>query len=423
MTLYNILMTQTKTAAAPTAQTSAEAQSPIPFLEFVALMASMTALTALSIDAMLPALGQIAQDLGAARANDSQLVISLIFFGLGLGQIIFGPISDSVGRKPAIYAGFVVYAIGSLLCLFTVNFQLMLVGRFLQGFGVAGPRGVSIALVRDQFEGRAMARVMSFVMTVFILVPIVAPLLGQGILLISHWRGIFVLYLMLVVGVTIWFALRQPETLPAVRRTPFRLRRILGAFREVFLNRIALGYTVMAGLSSGGFVGYLNSSQQIFQEQYGLGARFPLVFGILAVALGMASFSNARLVMRFGMRNLSRWALWFLSLLSLGFLVVALWYAGNPPLWLLMSYMMLAFFAVGILFGNLNAQAMEPVGHIAGVGAAVVGSVATLISAFLGGFIGQSYNGTVLPLVIGFTLFSAISLGVMRWANAGSNSD
>ncbi len=409
-------MTQTNTVA--TINSVGRAKLPLSFTEFVALMAAMTALTALSIDTMLPALSSIAQDLGAQRANDSQLVISLIFVGLSLGQLLYGPLSDSIGRKPAIYLGFVLFSVGCLLGLFAIDFRMMLIGRFLQGFGVAGPRGVSIALVRDQYQGRAMARVMSFVMTVFILVPIVAPMLGQALVLIAHWRAIFALYLGLVVLIGGWFFLRQPETLTVEQRRPFQVRRILAAFREVFANRMALGYTVMAGLISGGFVGYLNSAQQIFQDQYGLGAAFPFYFAALALALGAASFSNARLVMRFGMRSLSRWALLGLSALSLLFLLTAFSMAGNPPLWLLMSYLLAAFFAVGILFGNLNAQAMEPLGHIAGVGSAVVGAFSTLISAILGAAIGQSYNGTVLPLVIGFALFALISLATMRWVEA-----
>jgi DHA1 family bicyclomycin/chloramphenicol resistance-like MFS transporter len=203
------------------------------------------------------------------------------------------------------------------------------------------------------------------------------------------------------------------------RRIPFQLTRILGAFREVFANRIALGYTIMAGLISGAFVGYLNSSQQIFQEQYALGARFPLYFAVLALALGSASYVNAQLVMRFGMRLLSRWAMIALSLLSLLFFGYAFVMNGQPALVLLMSYLLVSFFAVGILFGNLNALAMEPLGHIAGVGAAVVGSLSTFISTFLGSAIGQSYNGTVLPLVGGFALLGIATFGMMVWAETG----
>jgi DHA1 family bicyclomycin/chloramphenicol resistance-like MFS transporter len=219
-----------------------------------------------------------------------------------------------------------------------------------------------------------------------------------------------------------WFTLRQPETLTSERRTPFQIGRILGAFREVFVNRIALGYTVMAGLVSGGFVGYLNSAPQIFQQQYGLGAQFPFYFATLALALGGASYVNAQLVMRFGMRTLSRWSLITLGGLSLLFLLPDWYFAGQPPLWSLMAYLLLGFFAVGILFGNLNARAMEPLGHIAGVGAAVVGSLSTFLSTFIGGAIGQSYNGTVLPLVGGFALLSLLSLVVMVWAEGQRNA-
>ena len=407
-------MTQLNTTA--TATPVATTKPPLPFAEFVALMACMTAMVALSIDAMLPALATIAHDLGAQRANDSQLIVSLIFLGLSIGQIFYGPLSDSTGRKPAIYLGISIYLIGSLLAFLAWNFQVMLIGRFLQGVGAAGPRSVAMALVRDQYSGRAMARVMSFVMTVFILVPIVAPMLGQGILLVAHWRAIFALYLVLALLIGCWFALRQPETLTGERRTSFQIGRILGAFREVFVNRIALGYTIMAGLISGGFVGYLNSAPQIFQQQYGLGAQFPFYFATLALALGGASYVNAQLVMRFGMRTLSLWSLITLGGLSLLFLLPDWYFAGQPPLWSLMAYLLLGFFAVGILFGNLNARAMEPLGHIAGVGAAVVGSFSTFLSTFIGGAIGQSYNGTVLPLVGGFALLSLLSLVVMMWA-------
>ncbi|MEZ4618827.1 MAG: hypothetical protein R2867_25385 [Caldilineaceae bacterium] len=202
------------------------------------------------------------------------------------------------------------------------------------------------------------------------------------------------------------------------RRTPFHLGRILAAFREVFVNRIALGYTIMAGLVSGGFVGYLNSAQQIFQEEYGLGARFPFYFAAGAGA-GHRLLSQCPLGHAVWHAHIEPVGAFLLSALSLLFLFVALARGGNPTLWLLMSYFMVAFFAVGILFGNLNARAMVPLGHIAGVGAAVVGALSTLISALLGALIGQSYNGTVLPLVGGFALFGLLALGVMWWAERG----
>lgn len=387
----------------------------IGFVEFVALMAMMTALTALSIDAVLPALSEIGRDLGVQRANDSQLVISLLFLGMAVGQMFYGPVSDSLGRKPAIFAGFGLFAAGCLLSMLTTSFQMMLAGRVMQGLGTAAPRVVVIALVRDQYGGRAMARVMSFVMAVFILVPVVAPAFGQAVLLVAHWRAIFGVYLLLVLVVGLWFARRQPETLSPERRIPFSLVRIGRAIREVVTQRTALGYTVTIGLVAGAFIGYLNSAQQLFQEQYGLGRLFPLYFALLALSLGSASITNARLVLRFGMRALSVRALQTIIALSVIVLGVAVLTAGQPPLWSLTLYFLVTFFGVGILFGNLNALAMEPLGHIAGVGAAVVGSLSTFLSLSLGTLIGQSYNGTVLPLVGGFALFNLTAFGVMRW--------
>ncbi len=394
----------------------ASRQAPLSFGEFVALMAAMTSLAALATDAMLPALPAIGAELGAPSENANQYIISLLFFGLAGGQLIYGPLSDSTGRKPAIYAGFVVFSLGCLLSLFAGSFGVMLAGRLLQGVGIAGPRSVSVALVRDQYEGRDMARVMSFVMAVFILVPVIAPAIGQAILLVADWRAIFGAFLVLAVITATWFALRQPETLAPAQRKPWSLRRIAGAFGEVLSNRIALGYTVAAGLVSGAFLGYLNSAQQIFQIQYELGPRFPIVFAIMALALGTASFLNARLVMRYGMRPLSHGSALIMSLLGMLFLVVAGAMGGRPPLALVVLYLMATFFCVGILFGNQNSLAMEPLGHIAGVGAAVVGSLSLFMATPLGMLIGQNYNGTVLPLVLGFTVLGGLAVLVMRWA-------
>jgi len=393
------------------------------FGEFVALMAMLISLVALSIDAVLPALPAIGQELGVARANDNQLVISLLFLGLAFGQTLWGPLSDSTGRKPAVYLGLGMFIAGCVLSILARSFAVMLLGRFLQGAGVAGPRTITVAMVRDQYQGRDMARVMSFVMAVFILVPVVAPAIGQGVLAIADWRAIFAGYLGIAVIAMVWFALRQPETLLEDRRIPLSGRRLGLALGEVCRSRAGLGYTVAAGLVFGAFLGYLNSAQQILQEQYGLGALFPLYFAILALAIGGASVSNARLVMHHGMLRLATRSLWIICALSTVFLAVAWGFAGHPPLWLLMSYLMLAFFAVGILFGNLNALAMEPLGHVAGTGAAVVGSLSTLISLLLGTAIGQSYNGTIFPLVGGFAVLSAASAMVVRWAAGGGHQE
>jgi len=380
------------------------------------MMALMMSLVAMSIDIMLPALADIGAELGVQHDNANQLVVTMIFVGLAAGQLFYGPLSDSIGRKPAITMGFAVFVAGSLLSIFAVSFPMMLAGRLLQGLGMAAPRSVSIALIRDRFEGRAMAQVMSFIIVVFILVPIIAPSFGQAILLVADWRAIFAALLLIALVSLIWFLLRQPETLPAARRAPLSAARVVGGLREVLGNHVALGYTLMAGLIAGAFQGYLSSAQQIFQFQYGLGTLFPLIFAVNAVAIGLASAINGRLVMRYGMRALSRVALTTMCALSVAFTGVVLLTSGQPALWLLMGYLMLTFFSVGLLFGNMNSMAMEPLGHIAGLGAAVVGSLSTLLATPLGVAIGQAYNGTVTPLVVGFTVLGLGALALMRWA-------
>ena len=391
----------------------------LPFGEFVVLMAMMSSLVALSIDAMLPALTQIGQDLGVTQSNDTQLIISMVFLGMAMGQILYGPLSDSTGRKLPIYVGFSLFILGCLLSSFATNFSFMLIGRLLQGIGAAGPRTVSIVLIRDVYSGNAMARVMSFVMMIFILVPVFAPAIGQGILLIFHWRVIFGLFLALALTSGLWFAIRQPETLPAELRQSFSIRRIMKAIAEVCRNRVSLGYTIAAGLIAGAFVGYLSSSQQILQIQYELGTKFPLYFGVLAFAVGVALFLNGRMVMRYGMQILSTGAVLVFSGSSIIYFLYALTHAGHPPLWTLMVFGMIVFFCVGMLFGNFNAMAMEPLGHIAGVGAAVVGSLTLFIAVPLGLLISQNYNQTVLPLVAGFALLGMLSSIAIYWAKQG----
>ncbi|MCB0045611.1 MAG: multidrug effflux MFS transporter [Caldilineaceae bacterium] len=394
-------------------------QSAIGAGEFIALMAAMTSLAALSTDAMLPALSTIGLDLHSPDANANQLIVTFLFFGMAVGQFVFGPLSDSTGRKPSIYLGYAVFGAGSLLTIFAGSFNVMLAGRLLQGFGIAGPRGVTMALVRDRFSGREMARVMSFVMMVFIIAPIIAPSIGQLIFIAAGWRAIFVFLLIMAAVTCIWFALRQNETLPPERRMPFSFSRILRAFQEVLRNRITLGYTLSAGLISGAFLGYLNSSQQIFQVQYGLGGRFPLFFAAMALSMGTASFLNSRLVMRYGMRRMAHTAAIVQSALSIPFLILTFTMQGHPPLALFTLYLAATLFCTGILFGNQNALAMEPLGHVAGVGSAVVGALSLLLGTPLGMVIGQSYNDTVLPVVTGFALLGTAAIVLMRWAERG----
>ena len=387
--------------------------------EFVPLVALLISLDALSTDAMLPALSVIAHELGAARANDAQFVITSLFLGLGMGQILFGPLSDRVGRKAAIYGGLALFMTGCLVSLFASTFEAMIAGRVLQGMGVAAPHVVSMALVRDQYEGRLMARLMSLVLAVFILVPTIAPALGQLIIWLAGWRAIFVTFLVISAVALAWLALRQPETLPAERRLPFSPRSIARAVAEIVRIRASLGYTLSSGLIFAPFIAYLSSAQQIFQQAYDTGALFPAYFASLALAAGVALLVNGRLVMRHGMRMLCKVASMLVAAVSLAMWAGAIAFDGLPPLWLFMAYLAVVFMCVGVLFGNLTALAMAPLGHIAGVGAAVVASFATLVSVPLGMLIGQQFDGTMYTLIGGFALFGAAARAALRFAESG----
>ena len=386
--------------------------------EFIPLVALLISLDALSSDAMLPALAAIANELGAERPNDAQFVITSLFLGLGVGQLLFGPLSDRIGRKPAIYAGLALFMTGCLASIFASTFEAMIAGRVLQGVGVAGPHVVSMALVRDQYEGRLMARLMSLALAVFILVPTIAPALGQLILWLAGWRTIFATFLAIAAVALAWLALRQPETLPAKYRRPFSPRVIARGVAEVVRIRASLGYTLASGFVFAPFIAYLSSAQQIFQQAYDTGALFPAYFASLALAVGAALLVNGRLVMRHGMRRLCKVASTLVAAVSLAAWGAAFAFDGLPPLWLFMVYLASVFVGVGVLFGNLSALAMEPLGHIAGVGAAVVTSLGTLVSVPLGMFIGQRFDGTMYALIVAFALFGAAAHGALRFAES-----
>ena len=382
--------------------------------EFVALMALSMSLVALAIDAMLPALAEIGADFSLARDNDRQLVLTVLFLGLSLGQLFYGPVSDALGRRGPIFFGFGLFILGSVLAVVAPTFEWLLVGRFLQGLGAAGPRILTVAIIRDCAGGREMARLMSLVMMVFILIPAIAPALGQAILLVASWRGIFMALLLLSGMTLVWFYLRQPETLSLDARRPISPASLGGAVAEILRTRSSVVYTLAGGMIFGSFVGFLNSAQQIFQELYGLGVQFPAYFAVLALTIGCASLLNARLVIRLGMRFLCDLGLAVTVLTSAVFLAYCL--VWEPGLWLFMAYLMVAFFCTGILFGNVSALAMEPLGHVAGLASSLIGSVKTLVSLVLGYFIGYAYDGSVVPLVTGFCLLGALALGLMRLA-------
>lgn len=385
--------------------------------EFVILTALLMSLVAMAIDMILPALPAIAAEFDLADARQAQYIISGVFAGMIAGKLLFGPLSDAWGRKPAIYIGLAFFILGSLVCYFSDQFSVLFLGRAMQGIGVASPRIVSLALVRDQFEGREMARIMSFIMMVFILVPAIAPALGQVILHFAQWRMILLVFILVGIVCLIWFGVRQPETLPVDQRRPLAFKPVLSATREIISHPAALGYTFAIGFVFASFVGYLVASQQIFDLIYGRGEQFAYYFGVLALVIGSASIVNARYVIRYGMRKLSIRALYGIVFLSI---IASLAELASPeplPFLLFIVFCLLCFFCIGILFGNLNALAMEPLGHVAGTGAAVVGAGSTIISVVLGTIIGQIIDADVLPILLGFLCMSLLTLGAFWWVD------
>lgn len=388
----------------------------LPFVEFIALMALTTSLVALSIDAMIPALPDIGEALNVQDSNDNQLIIAMVFLGMAVGQIFFGPFSDSFGRKPSLYLSLAVFAVGCVMSAVATDFTVMLIGRLLQGIGASGPRVVPMALIRDEYEGRGMARIMSLIMMVFILVPMLAPMFGQLVIYISNWRGIFYSFLLMAVILMVWFSFRQPETLVPEKRKPFTIKVIALGIIEVFKNRKSLGYTLSVGVVSGPFLAYLSTAQPILEVQFGLGATFTLYFAVLSLSIGVASFINSKFVIKYGMRFLSYYALAIIMITSVLFALLRFFMGDEPSLMFFMGYLVVTLFSMGILFGNMNALAMEPLGHIAGIGAAVVGSLSTFISVPIGIVIGQAYHQSVMPLVYGFLICTLVGTVLMLWA-------
>lgn len=381
--------------------------------EFIIMMAALMSVTAITIDALLPALGVISDDLQIANRNHAQYLISGIFAGLAVGQLMAGPLSDALGRKRVLFAGLALYLVGTIIAYTAQSLEMILLGRFIQGVGAAGPQISAVSIVRDKYAGRQMARLMSIVMMVFMVVPALAPSIGQAVMMASSWRGIFILYFAYALVVGTWIFFRLEETLPQEKRIPFHVKNILAGFREVFTTRRSMFYMVCMGICFGSLIGYLNSSQQIFQDQFGTGGLFAVYFGILAVVLAVASMTNSRIVVRFGMRYIAARAFMGIVASSIVFLLVHA-FVDDIQLWMFMVYAACLFFCFGLTFGNLNALAMEPMGHVAGIAAAVIGSVSSILSLTIGSFIGQLYNGTLVPMTCGF-LVLGLSAMCMMW--------
>ncbi len=387
-------------------------KSKLSQFEFIALMASLMSVVALSIDALLPALNQIGNDIGNQNSTDNQLIITMIFLGLGVGQLFFGPISDSLGRKPIVFIGFGIFIIGSFISIYATDLNTMIMGRVMQGIGLSAPRTMSVAIVRDSYSGDYMARIMSFITVVFIIVPIIAPALGKFVLVHYNWKAIFYIQIFFSILVSLWFWVRQPETLLKQERIKFSSHIFADGFKELIKHKRTIGFTIISGFITGSFMVYLSTAQQVFEFQYELTDEFPFIFAGLAISVGIATFLNGTLVLKYGMEKL-------VSIALIGFFIISLLYVilfyntSNPNIVVLLSFFGLQFFAIGFLFGNLKALAMEPVGHIAGIASALTGFISTMMAVPISAFIGQFVSDTVLPLFIAFSICSILSILIL----------
>ncbi|MCA1405132.1 multidrug effflux MFS transporter [Ensifer sp. IC3342] len=385
--------------------------------QFIALMAMLMSINAVSIDIMLPGLQEIGASLGVADENDRQFVITAYLIGMGFAQLFFGPLSDRFGRKGPLLGGLALYGLYALAIVFVPTFAALLFFRFVQGVGAAATRVITVSVVRDVYGGRQMAEIMSLVMMVFMIVPVIAPSIGQLIMLFSEWHMIFVVIALFAVTIAVPVALRLQETLAPANRRAFTASVILDGFRIVLTNRLALFYTLATSALLGGLFGFVNSAQQILVGIYGLGIWFPAVFAAFAGMMAVASFTNSRLVQRFGMRALSHAALLGFTLASFVWVSLSLMGPLSLPLFIILHAA--TMFQFGLIAANFNAMAMEPLGHVAGTASSVLGFTQTIGGGIIGAFIGQAFDGTVTPLAAGFFIVAIFALAFVLIAEGG----
>jgi len=390
---------------------------PIPRWEFIALAAALMALNALAIDIMLPGLQQIGASLGVENENHRQYVITAYIAGFGICQLFFGPLSDRFGRRPPLLVGLVIYVAAALAAAFAPSFTSLLILRFVQGIGAAATRVITVSVVRDVFGGRAMAEVMSLVFMVFMVIPVVAPGMGQIVMLFSEWHMIFVVMALIALAITLWTTFRLPETLHPEYRRAFNVRTIADGFRIVLTNRVSLCYMLATTAIFGALFGFINSAQQVYVGIYGLGVWFPVLFAAVAGMMAVSSFVNSRLVGRFGMRKLSHGALvGFITVTSLWF-VLSLF--GQLPIYVFVPLFAAAMLQFGWIGSNFNSIAMEPLGHLAGTASSVQGFTQTVGGGAIGATIGQLFDGTTTPLAAGFCAVSLVALTFVLIAERG----
>lgn len=385
--------------------------------ELVAMVAALSALNALAIDIMLPALPDIGRTFALANDNDRQLVVVAYIALFGVSQLVYGPLSDAFGRRSVLIYALSIYIVGGVLSVIAPSFELLLAARALQGAGAAATRVISTAVVRDLTEGRRMAQVMSMAFTIFMIVPIVAPGLGQLILFVAPWRWIFAALLIYALVVLAWAWLRLPETLSPENRTPLRPKAIAGAYASILRNRQTMGYMAATTFATACLFSYITSSEQIFVDVFHLGAAFPLAFASIALCISGGTYLNSRLVMRYGMRRLSHTMT--VAFMLLAAVNAALALSIGHTFWSFLGLLGLAFLMFGLISSNFNALAMEPMGRTAGAASAVFGAVTASGGAALGAIVARGFDGTTAPFLVGMTLLGAAMLATIVVTEGG----
>jgi DHA1 family bicyclomycin/chloramphenicol resistance-like MFS transporter len=390
---------------------------PMSAAEFVAFIAALMAVNALGVDLMLPALAEIGRDLAIATANERQWIVTAYIFGFGLGQIVYGPLTDRYGRKRVLLAALAAFVAAAVFAAGSQSFAALLGARVLQGVTSASSRVLSVAIVRDRFSGRQMARTLSIAQMIFFIFPILAPTLGSAVLAFGPWRLIFYSLAGYALVVLAWTTFRLVETLPVARRVPISLAALRQSYRLTLTNRFSIGYALCGALTFGGIVAFVSASQQIFVDEFHAGDRFTVLFAVCAFSMGCAAFANSRLVVRLGMRLISQAAV--LGLIALSLAHIAVIASGHETLYSYIPFQALSMTCIALCGTNFGAMAMEPVGHIAGTASSVQGFITSIGAVAVASVIGQSYNGTTLPLALGYLGIGVATFALIWWVEGG----
>ncbi len=366
---------------------------------------------------MLPANPDITSDFGVSKPEDLQLVVNMFFLGFALSQLFFGFLADRFGRKPILLVGLAIFIIASFVAVTSSSYHALIIARFFQGIGGGAPRVIPSSIIRDLTEGRQMAKLMSLTMMVFIIIPVLAPSIGQGILFFGPWQWIFIMLAAMALFLSLWLIIRLPETLSPENCQPLTITTISSNIKTVITHPITMGYTLALSCIFGAFNIYLSASQPIFDQYYGLADEFALIFGFIAIFMGFASYMNSRLVVKLGMRYLSQMGLLSFIGLSVIFVVSCWLYNGLPPAWIFIGLMAGLLFLIGIIFPNQHSLAMEPMGKLAGTAASIIGFISTVIGVLLGTLAGQWLNGSLLPMAIAFLVYGSISILISTRTN------